>query len=223
MVAVDYFTKWPEAVALPNQEARTVAIALVENVLSRIGTPLELHTDQGRNFESELVKEVSQLMGIRKTRSTALHPQSNGLVERLNRTLSKYLAQFVNHCQNDWDEKIPLFLMAYRSACNATTGLSPAQLMYGRDLRLPEVLVRPPSQPMRPNSEYVLQLRQHLEEVREFALKESKLKLRTQKENYDRQARLPNFQEGDWVWVYNPQRKRGLCPKLQPSWTGPWT
>ncbi|CAB0009440.1 unnamed protein product, partial [Nesidiocoris tenuis] len=173
LVAADYFTKWPEAIAIPDQEAKTVAIALIENVLSRVGIPLEIHTDQGRNFESTLVRELAQLMGIVKTRSTSLHPQSGGLVERLNRTLTKHLAQFVDRSQSNWDEKLPLFLLAYRSACHSTTGLSPAQLVYGRDLRLPEILVRPPVQEVRPTTEYVIQLREHLQQVRDFAAKEA--------------------------------------------------
>ncbi|CAB0007774.1 unnamed protein product, partial [Nesidiocoris tenuis] len=223
LVAVDYFTKWPEAIALPNQEAGTVAEALVENVFSRVGVPLEIHTDQGRNFESVLVQEVARVLGFQKTRSTPLHPQSGGLVERLNRTLTKHLAQFVEEDQRTWDQKIPLFLLAYRSAAHATTGLSPAQLVYGRDLRLPDVLVRPPPQTIRPpTTEYAIQLRHYLEQVRAFAQQQATLKMRSQKESFDRHARHPQFKEDDWVWVYNPQRKKGLCPKLQPAWTGPW-
>ncbi|BES90780.1 multicellular organismal development [Nesidiocoris tenuis] len=222
LVAADYFTKWPEAIAIPDQEAKTVAIALIENVLSRVGIPLEIHTDQGRNFESTLVRELAQLMGIVKTRSTSLHPQSGGLVERLNRTLTKHLAQFVDRSQSNWDEKLPLFLLAYRSACHSTTGLSPAQLVYGRDLRLPEILVRPPVQEVRPTTEYVIQLREHLQQVRDFAAKEAGVKMRSQKESFDRHARTPTLKEGDWVWFYNPQRRPGRNPKLQPAWTGPW-
>ena len=222
LVVADYFSKWPEAVALPNQEAVTIASALVEQVFSRTGIPLEIHTDQGRNFEAALVKEVSKLLGMHRTRSTALHPQSAGLVERLNRTLTKHLAMFVNKCQTDWDEKIPLFLMAYRSTPQGTTGFSPAQVIYGRDLHLPEHLVRTPQHPQVLNTPYAMKLRHHLEQVRRFASEEAQLKLRFQKEWFDRRAKRPLHKEGDWVWVFEPKRSRGICPKLQPLWTGPW-
>jgi hypothetical protein len=71
---MDYFTKWPEAYAIPNQEAATVVEALVTNFFCRFGVPRELHSDQGRNFESRLMQEVLELLGVNKTRTTPLHP-----------------------------------------------------------------------------------------------------------------------------------------------------
>jgi transposase InsO family protein len=78
---MDYFTKWPEAYAIPNQEASTIAEVLVTNFFCRFGIPRELHSDQGRNFESRLLQEVLQRLGVSKTRTTPLHPQSDGMVE----------------------------------------------------------------------------------------------------------------------------------------------
>ncbi len=74
LIAMDYFTKWPEAYVLPNQEAITVAEVLVREFICRFGTPMELHSDQGRNFESAVFREMCHLMGITKTRTTPLHP-----------------------------------------------------------------------------------------------------------------------------------------------------
>ena len=87
LVVADYFTRWMEAFALPNQEATTVANKLVDEVFLRFSVPEQLHTDQGRQFESQLLHEVCKLLNIHKTRTTPYHPQSDGLVERLNRTL----------------------------------------------------------------------------------------------------------------------------------------
>ena len=84
---MDYFTKWPEAYGLSNQEAGTVALVLVNEFISRYGVPAEIHSDQGRNFECAVFTEMCQLLGIHKTRTTALHPQSDGVVGRYNRTL----------------------------------------------------------------------------------------------------------------------------------------
>ena len=69
LVAMDYFTKWPEVYAIPNQEATTVAKKLVDEFFTRFGVPNELHSDQGRNFESAVFKECCNLMGVRKTRT----------------------------------------------------------------------------------------------------------------------------------------------------------
>lgn len=89
---IDYFTKWPEAYALPNQEAETVADALLGGILSRFGLPDTLHSDLGRNFESRVFAAMCSRLGIQKTRTTPLRPQSDGLVERLHRTLGQQLA-----------------------------------------------------------------------------------------------------------------------------------
>ncbi|CAG5036455.1 unnamed protein product [Parnassius apollo] len=78
---MDYFTKWPEVFAIPNQEASTVADKLVYEVFCRSGVPLEIHSDQGRNFESQIFQETCRVMGTHKTRTTSYHPQSDGMVE----------------------------------------------------------------------------------------------------------------------------------------------
>ncbi|UYV63913.1 K02A2.6-like [Cordylochernes scorpioides] len=137
LVAMDYFTKWSEVYAIPNQEAATVARVLVDNLICRFGVPLELHSDQGRNFESEIFRELCQVLGIWKTTTTPLHPQSDGMVERFNKTMVEHLSKVVEQNQRDWDRRLPLFLMAYRAAIHETTGQTPAKVMFGRELRLP--------------------------------------------------------------------------------------
>ncbi|CAK1587170.1 unnamed protein product [Parnassius mnemosyne] len=116
MVVMDYFTKWPEVFAIPNQEASTVADKLVHEVFCRFGVPLEIHSDQGRNFESQIFQETCRVMGTQKTRTTSYHPQSDGMVERFNQTLERYLAKVVEKRQRDWDRHIQPFLLSYRSA-----------------------------------------------------------------------------------------------------------
>ncbi|GFT89899.1 retrovirus-related Pol polyprotein from transposon 412 [Trichonephila clavipes] len=137
LVVMDYFTKWPEVYPIPDQEAPTVAEAVVQHWISRYGVPLQLHSDQGRNFVSAVLKGVCELLGIDKTKTTPLHPQSDGMVERFNRTILNNLSLMVSKNQQDWDQKVPLFLLAYRSAVHETTGYSPSQMLFGRDFRLP--------------------------------------------------------------------------------------
>ncbi|XP_024890231.1 uncharacterized protein LOC112466400, partial [Temnothorax curvispinosus] len=131
-----------EAFALRNMRAKTVAEIFVGQFVSRHGVPLEVHTDQGKNFELKLFAELMRLLDIRKTRTTALHPQSDGQVERQHQTITNYLAKYVSENQKDWDRWIPMFLLAYRSAKHETTGVSPAELYFARDLRLPSDLLR---------------------------------------------------------------------------------
>lgn len=137
LCAMDYFTKWPEAYALPNQEAETVADALIEGMFSRFGAPEAIHSDQGRNFESKVFAALCERLGIQKTRTTPLHPQSDGLVERFNLTMQQQLAILTADHQRDWDRHIPFALMAYRSAVQSSTNCTPALLMLGREIRTP--------------------------------------------------------------------------------------
>eukprot|EP00731_Ephydatia_muelleri_P023225 Em0015g808a len=105
LVVGDYFTKWIEAYAM---EAGTVAELFVSRFVCQFGVPDVLHTDQGRNFESALLKEVCQLLGVVKTRTTPYHPQSDDLVERFNRTLLNLLSMAASENERDWDLHIPM-------------------------------------------------------------------------------------------------------------------
>ncbi|XP_071579863.1 uncharacterized protein [Temnothorax nylanderi] len=120
-----------------NIRASTVAEVFVNQVISRHGVSLEVHTDQGKNFKSKLFAESMNLLGIRKTRTTALHPQSDGQVERQHQTIINYLAKYISENQKDWDRWVSMFLLAYRSSKHETTGVTPAELYFARDLRLP--------------------------------------------------------------------------------------
>ena len=97
LVIGDYFTRWMEAYSLPSQHAEVIAEKLVHEFIARFGTPLEIYSDQGRNFESALFKEVLKLLQIKKTRTTAYRPKSNGLIERFNSTLGRMIKKFVDH------------------------------------------------------------------------------------------------------------------------------
>jgi transposase InsO family protein len=224
LVVMDYFSKWPEAYPLPNQETRTIADAVVQNWISRYGVPMEVNTDQGRNFESVVFQELCQLLGINKTRTTPLHPQSDGMVERFNRTFEEYLAKVVDKNQRDWDKHIPLFLMAYRSAMHETTGTTPAKVIFGNDLRLPGDMRfgAVPSSAFC-GQEYVDKMKEELNEIHQFVREKTGLSSDRSKARYDTRANNRGFEEGQLVWLYNPQRKKGLSPKFQPEWEGPYT
>jgi len=112
LVIVDCFTKWVEAFPLKNARASTIAEVFVNQVVSKHGVPFEIHTYQGKNFESRF-QELSWMLGIKKTRTTALHPQSDGQ-ERQHQTILQYLSKFIEKNQRNWDRWIPMFFLAYR-------------------------------------------------------------------------------------------------------------
>jgi transposase InsO family protein/predicted aspartyl protease len=223
LVVMDYFSKWVEAYALPNQEATTVADVLVKEWICRFGVPLELHSDQGRNFESALFQGVCQILGIRKTRTTPLHPQSDGMVERMNRTLNRYLSKVVSDHQRDWDQHLHLFLMAYRSSAHETTGQSPANIAFGRELRLPCDLKFgcKPGENLA-NDDYVANLRRKMDDIHRRVRVNIERASDRMKDRYDIRAQDGGYQTGDRVWLFDPKRRRGLSPKLQNQWDGPY-
>ena len=93
LVISDYFTRWPEVFAVPDQKAVTVARVLVDGVITRHGVPEVLHSDRGGSFENEVIRELCKLLGMKKVKTKPYHPQSDGIVERLNRTLLQMLSK----------------------------------------------------------------------------------------------------------------------------------
>ncbi len=137
VVFVDYLTKWPEVFPTEDQTALTIARLLVEKIIPRHGVPYELLSDRGAAFLSGLMMDVCELMGIHKVNTTAYHPQTDGLVEHFNRTLTDMLAKTVDKSGRDWDTRLPYIMFAYRTSMQESTRESPFYLMYGRDPQLP--------------------------------------------------------------------------------------
>ncbi|KII68202.1 Transposon Tf2-9 polyprotein [Thelohanellus kitauei] len=140
IVFINTFTKWVEALAVPDQSSSTAVKAMLECVVYRFGIPDRIHSDQGRHFEGDLFKGICKTMGIKKSRTTPYHPASNGNVERENRKIKEMLRHHVNSNQNDWDRHLSMVLFAIRSAQNASTKYSPAELTLGRKLKTPVAL-----------------------------------------------------------------------------------
>ena len=113
-------------------------VFFVHHFVSHFGVPDILHTDQGRNFESTLLKEVHvcKLLGIVKIRTTPYHPQSDGLVERFNRTLLNLLSLAASENEQEWDLHLPMVMLAYRTSVQVSTGCTSFYLMFGREARL---------------------------------------------------------------------------------------
>ena len=130
---MDYFTRYFNLFPLKDQRATTVAKCIFEDYIQQHGIPESIHTDQGRQFESDLIKHLCSSLGIEKTRISPYHAQSDSMVERLNRTLSKYMYQ----SGGEWDQYLPQVELAYNSSIHSGTGFSPFFLAHGREPNLP--------------------------------------------------------------------------------------
>ena len=145
------------------------------------------------------------------------------MVERFNRTLEQYLSKVVNERQDDWDTQIPLFLLAYRGSIHNITGETPVNILFGRELRLPcDLQFGSTVESGLSTSDYVTNLRERLCKVHNDVRDKLKLASDRMKTRYDLRGTSAGFQEGDKVWLYNPQRRRGQSPKLQSHWEGPY-
>ena len=221
----DYYTRWPEAFALPSTEAPRIAQLLVDEILSRHGAPRTLLSDRGPNFLSSIVKEVCKLMNTRKANTTAYHPQTDGLVERFNGTLAEGLSMYVSGNQKDWDRHLPLVLFAYRVSPHASTRESPFYLLYGREPRLPidASLLLPSSSHLSSSvAEHRARIVQNLEHAQHLISANTQLAQQKMKEQYDRTSKPVPFDIGCKVWVYTPKSKKGLSKKLMHNYHGPY-
>ena len=225
LVCIDYFTRWPEAYALPDMTAPTVAKAFVHGWVSRFGVPDRIHTDQGPQFESKLFADLCTLLDVRKSRTTPYHPAGDGLVERMNRTLITTLRSYGHDHPTSWDEFLPLALLAYRTAVQKSTDFTPARLMFGRELRLPPDVVYglPPACQPTSSNQYIRSLDAALQDTYQRCRQHDSCSHRYQKDYYDRRSSSKKFKVGDRVWLLNTVIKPGESSKLHRPWTGPFT
>lgn len=211
---------------MSNQEASTVARALVETVVVRYGVPLQILTDQGKNFEGTLFKEMCRLLDIDKVRTTSYHPRCNGMIERFHRTLNTMLGKVVSTHQRDWDEFLPYVMAANRASNHEVTGFSPNYLIFGRENRAPLDIVF--GQPESPGGErityadYAAGLEERFEVAYRLMRESLGRAAERRKRRYDLRVRPLQFRAGQWVWYLTPRRFVGRSPKWGRQYTGPF-
>ena len=224
LVFQNYLTKWPLVFAIPDQKSTRIARVLVEEVIPFFGVPKALLSDRGTNLLSHLMKDLCEILGIKKLNTTAYHHQCDGMVERFNRTLKAMLRKQAVTFGSQWDQYLPGVLLAYRNTPHETTGEKPSFLLFGVDLRTPTEATLLPPNAIEPAS--VSDYREHvilsLSTAREAAAEAIKKAQKKYKAYYDQKSAASHLKVGDWVLVKFPQEESGKHRKLSRPWHGPY-
>ncbi|GFS62208.1 retrovirus-related Pol polyprotein from transposon 297 [Trichonephila clavipes] len=212
-------SRYPDAIPVANLCSTTVVNALLQ-IFSRMGFPRELQTDQGTSFMSALTTEFLERFGVKVVRSSVYHPQSNP-VERMHRTLKRILRVLCLEAIPDWEKILPQALFALRTVIHDSTGFSPAELVHGKNLRTPVMLLyeKLTEEEHVESSvvDYVFELINRMKRCQELAILHMEDSKQKQKLWYDRRTVKRQFQLGELVLVIAPSRPN----KLSVQWVGP--
>ena len=225
LVVSDHFTKFAQAFPVRNTSAVTLAKKVMDEYICRFGCFESLHSDQGANVDGAVFKGLCDLIDAAKTRTTPYHPQGDGQVERLNKSLVKILSKLISDHRRDWADFVPKAVLAYNTSVHESTGFTPYRLMFGREAILPlDAVVKldtsPPQRGAQSYPDYVIQQKKQLEETEHIVRENLKRAQKTQKAYYDTKCHGQRFRIGDRVWYRN--RTRSRRKKFLKPWCGPW-
>lgn len=204
LVITDHFTRFAQALPCKNQTAHTTAKVLYDNFFFHYSFPEKLHSDQGRNFESKVIRELCKLLGIKKTRTTPYHPMGKGSAERFNQTLIKMLSTLSEEQKSDWKSHVAPLVHAYNATKSDATGYTPHYLMIGWHPKLPIPFFEIDSDLEEGDHHtYVQKLRDRMKVAYKLASKEAGGISDKNKNNYDQGVRFSMLEIGDRVLVRN--------------------
>jgi hypothetical protein len=217
----DAFTKYAEVIAIPDKSAPTVANQLMINWFCRYGTPIQIHSDNGKEFVNNLAKELFTLLDIKHTTTTPAHPQCNAQVEVFNKTVAKYLSSFVDSTTLDWESYIPALMFSYNTSYHSTIATTPFELLYGMKARTPTF---PASDVERKfyGESFASERLQILEKARQIAKQHTEENQAKYKAQHDKKSQPHDFSIGQRVW-YSQTDFLKVNKKLAPKWIGPAT
>lgn len=210
----DNFSKYCDAIPIQKIDAETVATTLAEQFISRYGCPKTIHSDQGTNFTSALMKTFCKIFNIEKITSTAFHPQSLGSLERSHHTLVEYLKNFGNN--QNWDEWLRFAVFSYNTSVHESTGYAPHTLVFGREAQIPSSLSK--NDVPTTYVQFLKDLLTKLHNVQSEAYENLKAVKEKSKKYYDLKANPLYFHVGDQVYLLKEPQKS----KFDSQYVGPY-
>ena len=212
---VDWYSGWCEAFAVSDKTADNVAHLLIDEIILRFGTPLEIVTDNGTENVNKIMKETFEQYKIKHITTSVYHPQSHAKVERFHRTLHDIMSKRLEENYEIWDVHLNQVLAAIRLNINESTKFSPYYLLYNRDPVLPlDNILKPRKRYLGDEPHKIGLQNQH----KSFILVHNHLKKAKKRQNKyaDRNAQFTEFQVGDPVYVKREQRSNKLQGKWKP-------
>src|SRR5436305_2918183 len=220
VVAIDYLTKWPEAQAITEATAEIVAHFIYEYIICRHGCPQIILSDRETHFNNHMIEKLLEKFNINHLLSMPYHPQTNGLVERFNRTLCESLAK-ISEKSNDWDLFIAPTLFAYRTTKHSTTGIESFFLVYGRSARLP--IEETENSNVTSLNDRLKQLIDNVPQIREKSRLQIQISQQKKKIEHDKKIKKEiSFTIGDKVLYFKAAQDQTHFGKLNPKWKGPY-
>ena len=225
LVVIDHATKWVEAKACADETAETAARFIFDNVVCRHGAPKEIWSDRGKCFTGEVMAHLSRLCGVKQRFTSGYHPQTNGLTERMNRTINNMLAKFVNENQLNWDELLPALVWSYNTSKHSATGYSPFELNHGFAATLPMDVQLSEEAEKQPASEWLRTLRKQIKILQQQNLAHQQAAAQQQAKQFNKRKKPAEqtIKVGDLVRWKRPRLQRDQKMKLASIWQGPYT
>ena len=217
LVIVITLRKWAEALPMPDEKTKTVSKLLVEQFVYRYGIPVQLHSDQGHQFETSVFQQMCHLLNICMSQTTPLYLQSDGQTERLNRTLLELLAKLAADDTLEWDNKLPYAMSAFQSTPHTTTGETPNRLMLGKEVTTFLQILTPPPPDGPTRTPWVDSLQANFSDAHQRVLAYFGKEQGVQKNYYDKWQRGLQFLEFDLLWLCVKRMKLAGLYKLNPQ------